>query len=141
MDPNTTNHPTSYELPEPVKAQEKGKSNKASIASEVPQKTESLNMELPGGSAMVSPSSAPASVAPSHAVSKQAVQNTSPPLLTNMPALADDVDLIEKEWVQKAKAIVAHTKTDPNLQNKELNKVKADYIKKRYNKELKLGEE
>lgn len=52
------------------------------------------------------------------------------------PQIADDVDLIEKEWVEKAKSIVAKTKADPHAQNQELNQVKADYIKQRFNKEL-----
>jgi hypothetical protein len=59
----------------------------------------------------------------------------------NAPAFADDVDLIEKEWVVRAKDIVERTKNDPHLQNKEMNKFKAEYVKKRYNKELKLGED
>lgn len=54
--------------------------------------------------------------------------------------IADDADLIEKEWVSKAKAIVAQTKNDPHQQNKEMTKVKADYLKKRYNKDLKVSE-
>ncbi len=54
--------------------------------------------------------------------------------------IADDSDLIEKEWVLRAKSIVAQTKDDPNLQNKEVNKIKADYMKKRYNKDLKVSE-
>ncbi len=58
----------------------------------------------------------------------------------NNPELAEDVDLIEKEWVDKAKAIVNHTKDDPYNQNKEINKMKADYIKKRYNKDIQVGE-
>lgn len=56
------------------------------------------------------------------------------------PVMADDNDLIEKEWVQKAKQIVASTKDDPYTQSKELNKFKADYVKKRYNKNLKTEE-
>ncbi len=52
--------------------------------------------------------------------------------------IADDTDLIEKEWVDKAKAIVAQTKDDPHLQNQEITKVKTDYLKKRYNKDIKL---
>lgn len=52
---------------------------------------------------------------------------------------ADDVDLIEKQWVLKAKNIVESTSGDPFLQNKELNKIRADYIKKRYNKDIKLS--
>lgn len=54
--------------------------------------------------------------------------------------MADDADLIEKEWVTKAKAIVMQTKDDPHQQNREMNKVKADYLKKRYNKDLKVSE-
>ncbi len=54
--------------------------------------------------------------------------------------IADDTDLIEKEWVIRAKSIVLQTKDDPNLQNKEVNKIKADYMKKRYNKDLKVSE-
>jgi hypothetical protein len=57
------------------------------------------------------------------------------------PAIADDVDLIEKEWVIRAKQIVDKTREDPFIQSKELNKIKAEYIKKRYNKEIKLSEE
>lgn len=55
------------------------------------------------------------------------------------PAIADDSDLIEKEWVVKAKEIVEKTKHDPYLQTKEMSKVKADYLKKRYNKDLKVS--
>ena len=54
--------------------------------------------------------------------------------------IADDSDLIEKEWVIRAKSIVSQTKDDPNLQNKEVNKIKAEYMKKRYNKDLKVSE-
>ena len=57
------------------------------------------------------------------------------------PLIADDVDLIEKEWVVKAKQIVEQTKNDPYTQNKQMNAVKAEYLKKRYNKDLKLTEE
>jgi hypothetical protein len=58
-----------------------------------------------------------------------------------MPQIADDIDLIEKEWVVKAKEIVAKTKDDPYRQNQEMSKVKADYLKKRYNKDLRLSED
>jgi hypothetical protein len=56
------------------------------------------------------------------------------------PVAADDSELIEKEWVQKAKQIVASTKDDPYTQNKEINRFKADYLKKRYNKDIKVEE-
>ncbi len=53
--------------------------------------------------------------------------------------LADDGDLIEKEWVDKAKQIVEHTRDDPYKQSEELTVVKADYMKQRYNKAIKLN--
>jgi hypothetical protein len=52
---------------------------------------------------------------------------------------SDDSDLIEKEWVNKAKEIVEKTRDDPYKQSEELTVVKADYIKKRYNKTIKLN--
>lgn len=55
--------------------------------------------------------------------------------------IADDLDLIEKEWVERAKRIVQQTKDNPHEQNKEINKVKAEYIKKRYNRELRTNKE
>lgn len=59
--------------------------------------------------------------------------------LANMPAIADDSDLIEKEWVMRAKHIVEQTRSDPYVQSQEVNKMKADYIKKRYGKDMKLS--
>lgn len=54
------------------------------------------------------------------------------------PPVADDVDLIEKEWVNKVKEIVEKTKNDPYEQSKQLTVLKADYLQKRYNKSIKL---
>lgn len=60
------------------------------------------------------------------------------PRATASPDSADDNDLIEKEWVVKAKQIVAATREDPHTQNKELSKFKADYLKKRYGKDIRV---
>jgi hypothetical protein len=57
------------------------------------------------------------------------------------PDIADDIDLIEKAWVLKAKEIVMRTQGDPYSQNKHLSNVKVDYIKKRYGKQIRTGEE
>ena len=57
------------------------------------------------------------------------------------PLAAEDSDLIEQEWVHKAKAIVNNTRDDPHQQNRQINKFKASYIKKRYNREVKIDEE
>ena len=61
--------------------------------------------------------------------------------VSDAPITANDNDLIEKEWVNKAKYIVNSSREDPRLQNKEMSKLKADYIQKRYNKQLKVSED
>lgn len=63
-----------------------------------------------------------------------------PAHVTN-PVIADDADVIEKEWVEKAKDIVSKTKADPHLQSVQLTTFKHDYMKKRYGKEIKMPED
>ena len=69
-------------------------------------------------------------------VDPQTLQQT----IVAMPDEAQDTDLIEKEWVEKAKQIVAHMSDDPFEQQQELSKMKADYMKKRYGRDIKLSE-
>lgn len=57
------------------------------------------------------------------------------------PAVAADEDLIEKEWVEKAKKVIAETKHDPYLQEQAVSKLQADYLQKRYNKTIKVPNE
>ncbi|HPF31215.1 MAG TPA: hypothetical protein PLO25_02840 [Candidatus Saccharibacteria bacterium] len=52
------------------------------------------------------------------------------------PLIANDDDLIEKDWVDKAKKIVAETKEDPYRQEESISKLQVDYIKKRYGRKL-----
>lgn len=52
--------------------------------------------------------------------------------------VADDKDVIEPEWVHKAKMIVAQTIEDPYKRSEELTVFKANYMQKRYNKTVKL---
>ena len=67
------------------------------------------------------------------ATTQQAQQDD--PVLSGMPQIADDVDLIEKEWVEKAKQIVEQTKDDPGAQNEAMSRVKAAYQKRRFNRD------
>lgn len=53
---------------------------------------------------------------------------------------AEETDLIEKEWVDRAKQIVATTQDDPYKQKNEISKAKADYIQKRFNKTIKVDD-
>lgn len=52
------------------------------------------------------------------------------------PTIAADDDLIEKEWVDKAKKIIAETQNDPYRREQEVTKLQIDYLRKRYGKEL-----
>lgn len=52
------------------------------------------------------------------------------------PAAANDDDLIEKEWVDKAKQIIVQTRDDPYRREQEVSRLQVDYLRKRYGKEL-----
>jgi hypothetical protein len=58
------------------------------------------------------------------------------PQTDDLPMVANDDDLIEKEWVDKAKKIITQTKDDPYRREREVGKLQADYLLKRYGKEL-----
>ena len=117
--------------------------------------SDALSLPIPGAEASVGAGELPAAastqtpqdpISQQAAASAQAIAGTTPPasdpsVSHTSHLLASDIDLIEKEWVEKAKAIVARTHGDPYTQNKEINKIKADYIKKRYNKDIKLVSE
>lgn len=57
------------------------------------------------------------------------------------PAVAADEDLIEKEWVEKAKKVISETKHDPYAQEQAISRLQADYLNKRYGKVIKLPRE
>lgn len=61
-------------------------------------------------------------------------------VVSQTPAVAEDKDEIEKEWISKAKRIVEQTKSDPYLQERAVSRLQADYMKKRFNKDIKLSE-
>lgn len=53
------------------------------------------------------------------------------------PITVDDT-IIPDEWIIKAKKIIEATRTDPRSQNNEINKLKAEYLKRRFNIDLKI---
>ena len=65
---------------------------------------------------------------------------TTIPPVSDSPAVAADEDLIEKEWVDKAKKIIMETKDDPFTRSTRVNALQKDYLQKRYNKDLGAGE-
>ena len=59
-----------------------------------------------------------------------------PPKDDDNPVVAADDDLIEKEWVDKAKKIITETRDDPYKREREVSKLQADYLRKRYGREI-----
>ena len=59
---------------------------------------------------------------------------------SNSPLVAADEELIEKEWVDKAKEILAHTKDDPHTRTQKVNELQRDYLQKRYGRALGASE-
>jgi len=56
------------------------------------------------------------------------------------PLVAADEDLIEKEWVDKAKEIILHTRDDPHARTQKVNELQRDYLQKRYNRTIGASE-
>lgn len=86
------------------------------------------------------PPQAPLNLPP---LNKQPANNTPTPQADAGATglIADDVDVIEKEWVKKAEQIIHQTKDDPHAQEEEVSKLQKSYLKSRYNKELKQEEQ
>jgi hypothetical protein len=95
--------------------------------------------------------STPSKAAPKLPIQAQPTLPAQPPQVQQIPIqiqrsgsqaasglTAKDADLIEKEWVLRAKNIVAQTQDDPYKQKNEMSRIKADYIKKRFNKTIPL---
>lgn len=140
MNSNTTEE-SSFNLPEPNTSGvdkllpiDNPEMVGANLAGEMPQQA-----ELPQATA---PPLTPLPVSPQTAVQDTPYDDSSSIISdtdTSAPSEAAS-DLIEKEWVVRAKAIVQQTRSDPHLQTKQLGKFKAEYMKKRYNKDLKVDE-
>jgi hypothetical protein len=130
----------SFELPPPIAPQEKQFELSAERAG-TPAPEGQASVRPPAFGSMVSmqpaltPSGGPA-VVPASPVSGSMLSS----MQQVTPAAADDNDIIEREWVSKAKAIIARTVNDPRAQAIELSKFKADYIQKRYNRSVKVVE-
>jgi len=75
----------------------------------------------------------------------QAQQNAQASIPTDVVAttknpaakIIEDKDLIEKEWVEKAKKIVDANSGDPYKQSEQLTAFRAEYMQKEYNKTIK----
>lgn len=135
------------DLPSPVPQEREAKNGTNDMPQPVLKQGTERNPEFTvQQSASQQPSGLPAPLAQTTTTVQQqtnAAQATAPPpqlpATTDMPQMADDIDLIEKEWVEKAKQIVEKTREDPRAQTEALDKVKSEYQKRRFNREAKNG--
>jgi hypothetical protein len=99
---------------------------------------------MPAAPEMASQPAAPAFAAPAAAPLSPTLPSPQPIAAPAAPlpvASSDDNDELDQEWINKAKAIVEHTKNDPYVESREISKAKADYLRTRYNKHIKVAEE
>ena len=81
----------------------------------------------------------PPQVATPH-VSQPARQDSqADDLVADAPQTAADDDLMEKEWVDKLKSIIALTKGNPYEQARAIAALQADYLRKRHNRVIGEG--
>jgi len=66
---------------------------------------------------------------------------TGPVTTRSTPLTAADVDVIEPEWVKKAEEVVAKHRDDPRAEEYAVEEVQRDYLKKRYNLDVKSSDD
>jgi len=93
--------------------------------------------------APATPPPAPVAVVPAASVqpTTPAPVSTPPATNTTAPATADDVDVIEKEWVDAAQKVVEKNANDPHAEEEGFEDLQVDYLKKRYGKDIKKPSE
>jgi hypothetical protein len=96
-----------------------------------------------GQPAPAQPQPAPAVAVPPAAPSAAQPQPVAaaPAASVTGPAVANDQDVIEKEWVDKADEVVAKTVGNPHAEEEAVEDLQIDYLKKRYNKDVKKSED
>lgn len=138
MDPNSEQLAAPADLPEQIEVPEVGAVETPNTST--PEKARPAQAEQAGTTINRAPAGAPALSLPPIAVPTigptpdEPVDDTAAPAA---PLIADDVEVIEKEWVDKAREIVRQTKNDPYAQEQAVEALQRAYLKKRYNKDLK----
>lgn len=71
----------------------------------------------------------------------QHMQQSSAASTTPVVGADEEDGQLDEVWINKAREIVEKTQYDPYLQSIELSKIKASYLKSRYNKDIKIIED
>ena len=138
MDPNRAGGPN-FELPGTPPAESlEGDDQRQEKGQEAPTApAEQAGKQAPAPALPAVPDDIPAADTP--VIGAPAADATALPV-SNASHPADDSERIEPVWVDKAKAVIAQTHDDPYQQKHQMSQVKAQYIQKRFNKQIKTDE-
>src|SRR5581483_5365262 len=132
MNPNRGETPANFELPPQLTSPED--ESQQERPAEAPASRPETSGNRPQAPALPAiPQDIPAADQPIIAAPPQDVGATAP---ADTNALQNP-DRIEHEWIDKVKNVVANTRDDPHAQKAQMSKVKAQYIQKRFNKQIK----
>lgn len=93
-------------------------------------------IEQPAAAQQAEKSHQPVAAGSASLPAPQTDDTTTLPTDDDTPLVAADEDVIEKEWVDKAKKILIETKDDPYLREQQIKKLQVEYIRKRYGREI-----
>ena len=79
----------------------------------------------------------PTFTAPPMATNPQYLQDSTSVQNVASPAVANDIELMEKEWANRVREINQATNGDPYEKSRQLALLKGEYLQKRYQKTLK----
>lgn len=99
----------------------------ASIAEQMPSRPEQTNQP---------PQGMPAATLPAPQADDASSTVASTTATDDTPLVASDDDVIEKEWVDKAKKIIAETKDEPYKREQAVKQLQIEYVRKRYGREI-----
>jgi hypothetical protein len=136
MNPNREGPQLNFELPAQPPSVE-GQDQKQEKATEAPAAPAEQATKQPAQPALPAVSDIPVADTPVIAVPVQDSTTSGFPAADHS---AQDSERIEPIWVDKAKAIISQTREDPYMQKTEMSRVKAEYIQKRFNKQIKTDD-
>lgn len=141
MNPNVDKQP-GLELPQPSVEQVFGAQSTSATGPEKVlsnPETQTTQQTLQEPASAMDP--APVGPPPVPALDPAAIASAGAQQAASSPGDSSNTDELDRQWIQKAKMIVAQTKANPYIESHELGRVKADYMKIRYNKEIKIPED
>lgn len=132
------------ELPQPIQSPEIPRPDLGGVeyGSTAPERGAELGQERQPSAVETTSQPAPVLPAvPTPVASDDNATTQTDSMLAGVPSVANDDDVIEKEWVDKIKKIISLTRDNPYERARVIAEIQADYLKKRYNKTLGQAED